>query len=584
MYDLLIKGGQLYDGSGGEPATMDVAIQGDRIVEVGEALTGRAAEVIDADGAIVTPAWVDIHTHYDGQVTWDSEMNPSASHGVGTIVMGNCGVGFAPVAPGGEQDLIELMEGVEDIPGTALHEGMPWGAWQSYPEYLDFLEGREYALNISSLVAHGAVRNFVMGERGRTNQAATEGDLSRMCDIVEEAIRVGAVGFSTSRILGHRSIQGEPVPGTFANDAEVMVIAQALKRAGKGLFQIIPSSTLGPGREGFEEHTSLEQEIDLIAQVSRESGRPATFTLFQVDSWEDKWRDAIARVKQGNAQGAQVFPQVGSRPTGLVLSMRTYHGWMMKPSYRKLLELPLEERLREMRRPEVKHAILSEESLLDGVPMGSMEFGISHAEFDMENMFVLESDSTYEPPREVSVANLASETNQTPEAWLYDYLTQDPGHMTILFFTNYSEFNLDAVREMQMDPATVTGLSDAGAHVSLIFDAVNPTYQLTYWTRDRERGATLPLSQVIHRATRKNAELFGFNDRGLIRAGMKADVNVIDYTNLRLGELELRRDLPAGGARLMQGASGYLATVINGAITRRFDEDTGARPGRLIRS
>ena len=271
MYDLLIKGGLVYDGSGGEPRVADVAVENDRIVAVGELVNGAARQTIDADGAIVTPAWVDIHTHYDGQVTWDSEMNPSASHGVGTIVMGNCGVGFAPIAPGGEQDLIELMEGVEDIPGTALHEGMPWGAWRSYPEYLDFLASREYAINISSLVAHGAVRNYVMGDRGRTNQAATEGDLSQMCDIVEEAIRAGAVGFSTSRILGHRSIQGEPVPGTFANDAEVMIIAQALKRAGKGLFQIIPASTLGPGREGFEEHTSLEQEIDLISRVSKEA-------------------------------------------------------------------------------------------------------------------------------------------------------------------------------------------------------------------------------------------------------------------------------------------------------------------------
>ena len=584
MYDLLIKGGQVYDGSGDAPRFADVAVESDRIVAMGEGVSGAARQTIEADGAIVTPAWVDIHTHYDGQVTWDTEMNPSASHGVGTIVMGNCGVGFAPIAPGGEQDLIELMEGVEDIPGTALHEGMPWGAWRSYPEYLDFLATREYAINISSLVAHGAVRNYVMGERGRTNQAATEGDLSQMCDIVEEAIRAGAVGFSTSRILGHRSIQGEPVPGTFANDAEVMIIAQALKRAGKGLFQIIPSSTLGPGREGFEEHTSLEQEIDLISRVSRESGRPATFTLFQVDSWAGKWRQAIDRVKQGNAAGAQVFPQVGSRPTGLVLSLCTYHSWMLKPSYRALKDLPMEQRLREMRKPEVKQAILSETNAVDGVPVGSMEFGISHAELNPQQTFILKSDSTYEPPLEASVAAMADGTNRSPESWLYDYLVADENNMVIMFFTNYSDFNLDAVYEMQMDPATVTGLSDAGAHVSLIFDAVNPTYQLTYWTRDRERGATLPLAHVIHRATRKNAQLFGFHDRGLIDVGMKADLNVIDYDNLKLDELHTTADLPAGGIRLMQGASGYLATVINGEVTRRFDQDTGVRSGRLIRS
>lgn len=582
MHDTIIIGGQVFDGSGAEPVQADIAIKNGRIVEVGE--VGAAAQTIDARGAIVTPAWVDIHTHYDGQVTWDDELNPSASHGVGTIVMGNCGVGFAPVAPGAEKDLIDLMEGVEDIPGTALYEGMPWGSWETYPEYLDFLSGREYAIDISSLVPHGAVRNYVMGERGRTNQAATEGDLAEMGRIVEEALKAGAVGFSTSRILGHRSIQGEPVPGTFANDTEVMVIAQALKRAGKGVFQIIPSSTLGPGREGFMEHASLEQEIDLIANVSRESGRPATFTLFQIDDWADKWREAITQVKEANRHGANVFPQVGSRPTGLVFGMQTYHLWMLKPTFLRLRDLPLGELLAELRKPEVKHAILMETNEIEGVPVGSMEFGMSHIEPTFENLFPLRSDSTYEPRQDESIASLASESNLSPESVLYDYLVAEPGRMAILFFTNYSEFNLDAVREMQLDSSTVTGLSDAGAHISLIFDAVNPTYQLSYWARDRTRGQTLPLAHVIHRATQRNAALFGFNDRGLIAPGMRADINVIDYEHLGLGELAIQNDLPAGGGRLMQGAKGYIATMIDGVITRRHDEDTGARPGRLVRS
>ncbi|MBL6689492.1 MAG: amidohydrolase family protein [Pseudomonadales bacterium] len=582
MHDTVIKGGTVYDGSGSDPVVADVAIKDGMIAEIGEGLTAK--ETIDADGAMVSPAWVDIHTHYDGQVTWDDEMNPSASHGVGTIVMGNCGVGFAPLSVGGEQDLIDLMEGVEDIPGTALHEGMPWGAWSSYPEYLDFLAGREYAINISSLVAHGAVRNFVMGERGRTNQAATEGDLSQMGQIVEEALLAGAVGFSTSRILGHRSIQGEPVPGTFANDTEVMVIAQALKRAGRGLFQIIPSSTLGPGRPEFEEHASLEQEISLIADVSRESGRPSTFTLFQIDDWSDKWQEAIAQVKEANANGAQVFPQVGSRPTGLVFSMETYHPWMLKPTYQRLKDLPIVQRLAELRKTEVKQAILKEENEIDGVPMGSMEFGVAHLEPKFEYLFPLTSSSTYEPVEGESIASMSAEKNVSPEVTLYDYLTAEQGRMAILFFTNYTDFSLDAVRAMQMDDVTVTGLSDAGAHVSLIFDAVNPTYQLTYWTRDRQRGEKLPLSHVIHRATQRNARLFGFHDRGLLAPGMKADLNVIDYNNLSLGELEIVRDLPAGGTRIMQGARGYLATLIDGVLTRSHDEDTGNRPGRLIRS
>ncbi len=583
MYDTIIKNGTIYDGSGGEPVQGDIAITAGRIDAVGD-VSGQARETLDADGTIVTPAWVDIHTHYDGQVTWDSEMNPSSSHGVGTIVMGNCGVGFAPVAGGGEQDLIDLMEGVEDIPGTALHEGMPWGAWQSYPEYLDFLASREYAVNISSLIAHGAVRNFVMGEKGRTNQAATAGDLAKMGKIVEEALRAGAVGFSTSRILGHRSIQGEPVPGTFANDTEVMVIAQALKRARKGLFQIIPSSTLGPGREGFEEHASLEQEIDLIARVSRESGRPATFTLFQIDDWADKWRQAIDQVRQANTKGAKVYPQVGSRPTGLVFGPLTYHPWMLKPTFQRLRSLPVDDRLVELRKPEVRRAILAEENEIDGVAMGSMEYGVAHLDLNFEQTFMLDSQSTYEPGREESFAAIASEQNIAPEALLYDHLMGAPDRLAIMFFTNYTDYSLDAVRQMQLDDATVTGLSDAGAHVSLIFDAVNPTYQLSYWTRDRRRGETLPLSYVIHRATRKNAQLFGFDDRGLIAPGMKADVNVIDYDNLRLGELAIRQDLPAGGVRLMQGATGYIATLIDGVRTRDHDQDTGARPGRLIRA
>ena len=583
MYDTIIKNGTIYDGSGGEPVQGDIAITAGRIDAVGD-VSGQARETLDADGTIVTPAWVDIHTHYDGQVTWDSEMNPSSSHGVGTIVMGNCGVGFAPVAGGGEQDLIDLMEGVEDIPGTALHEGMPWGTWQSYPEYLDFLASREYAVNISSLIAHGAVRNFVMGEKGRTNQAATAGDLAKMGKIVEEALRAGAVGFSTSRILGHRSIQGEPVPGTFANDTEVMVIAQALKRARKGLFQIIPSSTLGPGREGFEEHASLEQEIDLIARVSRESGRPATFTLFQIDDWADKWRQAIDQVRQANTKGAKVYPQVGSRPTGLVFGPLTYHPWMLKPTFQRLRSLPVDDRLVELRKPEVRRAILAEENEIDGVAMGSMEYGVAHLDLNFEQTFMLDSQSTYEPGREESFAAIASEQNIAPEALLYDHLMGAPDRLAIMFFTNYTDYSLDAVRQMQLDDATVTGLSDAGAHVSLIFDAVNPTYQLSYWTRDRRRGETLPLSYVIHRATRKNAQLFGFDDRGLIAPGMKADVNVIDYDNLRLGELAIRQDLPAGGVRLMQGATGYIATLIDGVRTRDHDQDTGARPGRLIRA
>jgi len=582
-FDTLIKGGTVYDGEHAEPTVQDIGIKDGVITALGH-LSEQAKETIDADGAIVTPAWIDIHTHYDGQVTWDQEMDPSASHGVGTIVMGNCGVGFAPVQTNGAQDLIDLMEGVEDIPGTALHEGMPWGDWSSYDDYLNLLANREYAINISSLVAHGAIRNFVMGERGRDNLAATEDDLKAMTALVRSALDAGAVGFSTSRILGHRSIQGEPVPGTFANDDEVMAIAEALRQSGKGVFQIIPSSTLGEGREGFREHSSLEDEIGLIAKVSQLSQRPATFTLFQVDDWSDKWREAIDQVKAHNAEGAAIFPQVGSRPTGLVFSLETYHPFMLRPTYRAMAHMDIDVKKRALRNPDVKRAILEESNDPSGVPMGSMEFGIAHAEMNYAQIFELNSQSTYEPTQDESFAHLAQQATETPESFLYDFLVKDGLSMAIMFFTNYTDYSLDAVREMQMDGATVTGLSDAGAHVSLIFDAVNPTYQLTYWARDRSRGETIPLGQVIHRATRRNAQLFGFNDRGHIEVGKKADINVIDFERLSLGDLHIRQDLPAGGKRLMQGANGYVACLINGQVTRRHDMATGCYPGRLIRS
>jgi N-acyl-D-aspartate/D-glutamate deacylase len=585
MFDLLINQGAIYDGLGNEPIIGDIAIKDGKIAAIGR-VGGSAKQTIDAKGKIVTPAWIDIHTHYDGQVTWDSEMNPSASHGVGTIVMGNCGVGFAPVPKGGEQDLIDLMEGVEDIPGSALHEGMPWGAWQTYPEYLDFLSDREYALDISSLIAHGAVRNYVMGERGRNNEAATEGDLAQMQTVVQEALEAGAVGFSTSRILGHRSIQGEPVPGTFANDTEVMMIAQAMKQANKGVFQIIPASTLGPGRPEAEEHSALEAEVELICKVSETSGRPATFTLFQVDAWAQKWQEVIHQVEQRNQNGARVSPQVGSRPTGLVFSLATYHPWSLKPSYLAIKHLPLTERKAAMADPGLRDKILSEANLIEGVAVGSMEFGIAHIEPDFTQLFALHSQSTYEPTFEESFAHLAQQQNLSPEQYLYQHLISDDAEipMAILFFTNYTDHNLDPVREMQMSATTVTGLSDAGAHVSLIFDAVNPTYQLCYWGRDRQRGPTMPLPHLIHRATAKNAQLFGFTDRGSLEVGKRADINVIDFESLHLTDLQLANDLPAGGTRLLQGAKGYDATIINGVITRRFDEDTGARPGRLVRS
>lgn len=584
MYDTLIRGGTLVDGRGGAPVSGDIALQDGRIAAVGGRIDGPARETVDAAGCIVTPGWVDIHTHFDGQVTWDSAMDPSASHGVSTIVMGNCGVGFAPVAPGGERDLIELMEGVEDIPGSALVEGMPWGAWASYPEYLDYLATREYALDVGSLVAHGAVRNFVMGERGRHNEPASADDIAAMARIVTEAVRAGSVGFSTSRILGHVSVRGEQVPGTFARDDEVLALAGALKSAGRGVFQMIPSSTLGSGNAFGDEPHDLMSEVELMGRLSKASGRPLTFTLFQVEAWRERWHEVLDRVVALNGEGAAIFPQVGARPTGIVISLSTYHSFMRRPTYLKIRDLPMAARLAELRKPEVKAAILAEQSVPHELP-GTMENGVAFAELNFEQTFALDEAKDYEPLPAQSFAAQAAAAGQDPWAYLYDFLVRGDGEdFAVMYFTNYPDHNMDAVYAMHMHDATVTGLSDAGAHVSVIFDAVAPTYSLTHWVRDRSRGPRLPLERVVARQTLKNAELFGFRDRGSLEMGRRADVNVIDFDGLQLGELKVHRDLPAGGIRLLQGASGYVGTWVNGVRTRDHDVDTGARPGRLLRS
>jgi N-acyl-D-aspartate/D-glutamate deacylase len=403
-----------------------------------------------------------------------------------------------------------------------------------------------------------------------------------MAAIVEEALTAGAVGFSTSRIMGHRSIHGDQVPGTFAEEAELAAIAAGMGRAGRGVLQAIPSGTLGKGME----HSSLESEIELICRLSRQSARPATFTLFETMDDTSKWREALSLVKAGNRAGSDVHPQVGSRPTGLVFSLGSYHPFMAKPSYLALAHLPLAERARAMRDPTVKARILAETSAPQEYP-GKMESLIVVAPLPMTQTFPLTSHSTYEPTLEESFDALANAAGGDATGWtrLYDHLVQGDGRdFAITFFTGYANYSLDAHREMQLDDSTVVGLSDGGAHVGLIFDAVSPTYQLSYWARDRRRGATLPLAHVINRQTRRNAELFGFIDRGLIAPGMRADLNVIDFEGLTLGELTLKADLPAGGSRLLQPAKGYLATLVAGDLTRRHDEDTGARPGRLLRS
>jgi N-acyl-D-aspartate/D-glutamate deacylase len=581
MLDTKIQGAKIVDGTGAPAETGDIGIRDGRIVARGQ-VAEEAREVIDADGALATPGWVDVHTHYDGQVTWDDQIDPSASHGVTTVVMGNCGVGFAPVHRGQESELIELMEGVEDIPGTALHEGMPWGEWESFPEYLAFLDSREYALDVGAQLAHGALRNFVMGQRGRDNEDPTAEDLARMCTLVEEAMRAGAVGFSTSRTVGHRSIGGVPVPGTFAEADELLALAEAMQRAGSGVFELIPASTVGKLEALGGEKFSLLEEFELIKQIGR-VGRPVTFTTVQVPDFPDTWQDYLRGAAEENAKGSNLRPQVASRPIGFVTSLQTYHMFQRRETYLKLLDLPFEQRVKEMKKPEIRAAILADADVPVSEPgaMANIHGLLSEvAPF----LFPITMPIDYEPdPGQMLGARAAAENRPIHEV-VYDFLLENDGDsFGILLGSNYMAFNHDVIHTMLSDPNTVTGLSDAGAHVNLIFDAVAPTYQLVHWVRDRARGERLPIELVVQKQSLTNAELYGLADRGSLEVGKRADLNLIDFDRLSLGALEVHRDLPAGGSRILQQASGYLGTFVNGVRTRENDCDTGARPGRLVR-
>ena len=585
MFDYLIKGGTLVDGTGVAPVTGDVAVKDGVIIEVGGSISGAAAETIDADGALVAPGWVDVHTHYDGQVSWDDELAPSSHNGITTIVMGNCGVGFAPVVPGQEHELIELMEGVEDIPGAALHEGMDWGAWQSFPEYMDYIAGREYALDVGAQIAHGAVRFHAMGERGRLNEDANADDIAAMARIVAEAIGAGAVGFSTSRTIGHRALWGEPVPGTFAPDEELMGIAAAMGRVGKGVFEMIPAGTVGKLEALGGEKTTQEAEHELMRRFSMESGRPVTFTLVQSPDYDPNlWRKILQMTDEANSAGAQLFPQVSSRPIGFLTGLSAYHAFMRKPTYlEKLAHLPLPERAQAMRAPEIREALMTESSVRPDEP-GSMEnvYGLFTRAAPV--MFPLSDPVDYEPGKEQTLGARAAESGREPIDVMYDYLLEDGGTRFASLSTVDTHARMEVLREMLMHPATVTGLSDAGAHVTLICDGTMPTTQLTHWTRDRAKGEQIPIEFLVNKQSARNAALYGMTDRGTIEVGKRADINVIDHTNLKVSPPVAHQDLPAGGTRLMQPVQGYVATLCAGEVTRRNDEDTGARPGRLVRS
>ena len=577
MYDLLIKGGTVVDGTGADRFEADVAVVDGKIVAIGPDLDAEARNTIDATGKLVTPGFVDIHTHYDGQATWDGELQPSSAHGVTTVVMGNCGVGFAPVRPGTEEWLIQLMEGVEDIPGTALAEGMDW-SWETFPQYLDALDKRELSIDVATQIAHGAVRGYVMGERGAKNEPANSEDIAAMSAIVQEAVEAGALGVSTSRTLGHRAIDGEPVPGTYAAEDELFGLGRGLQAGGGGVFELAPAGAAGL------DLISPPKEMDWMRRLSAEIGQPVSFALIEVAGDPDLWKRMMDESLQACDDGAQVYPQVAGRPFGMLIGLTTHHAFAKRPSFAALADRPFDEIAAEMRRPQTKAAILGEDDLPPdpNVLFDGLNLLVQAA---LDKIYVLGDPPDYEPGPDRTIAALADAAGVEPLEMAYDLFAEGDGSALLMYpMFNYFHGNHDAIRSQLTHPRAVMGLSDGGAHCGMICDASIPTYMLTHWTRDRSRGEQLPLEWVIKKQTHDTAELYGLaGDRGTIEVGKRADLNVIDYDGLTLRSPRLAHDLPAGGRRLLQDAQGYLSTVVAGEVTRRDGSDTGARPGQLVR-
>jgi N-acyl-D-aspartate/D-glutamate deacylase len=564
-FDLVIRGGTVFDGSGEQGFEGDVAITGGRIAGVGRRVNGKGREEIDAKGKIVTPGFVDIHTHYDGQATWDKHLTPSAWHGVTTAVMGNCGVGFAPCRANDHDMLIRLMEGVEDIPGVVLTEGLKWN-WETFPEFLDALEAHPHDIDFAAQVPHGALRVYVMGERGANRDPATAGDIREMAAIARDAVKAGALGFSTSRTLNHRTSDGQPTPTLTAAEDELVGIAMGLKAANAGVLQVV-SDFADPARE-----------LTMLRRMVADSGRPLSFSLLQSDRGPEAWKMLLGWVDQCNADGLPVRAQVCGRPVGLLLGLSlTLNPFSAHPSYKTIEHLPFAERLKLLRTPEWRAKLLNE------TPNSDNPF-VKAVLRNFAKMFPLADPPNYEPTADESLGARAAQRNVSPEELAYDWMLQDDGRALILFpFLNYADDNLEPALAMMRHPHTVLGLGDGGAHVGMICDGSFPTSMLTHWTRDRTRGAKLPLEWVIKAQSRDTAAAVGLHDRGLLKPGYKADLNVIDHARLTLHRPKVAYDLPAGGRRLVQYADGYEATVVSGAVTYRNGKATGALPGKLIR-
>ena len=562
MHELVIRGGSVVDGTGAPAVTADLAVDDGVITEVGK-VAGKGHRELDADGLVVAPGWVDVHTHYDGQVTWDPELTPSSWHGVTTVVMGNCGVGFAPVRPDAKDFLIELMEGVEDIPGTALHEGIAWD-WETFPEYLDALDKTPRTIDVAAQVPHAALRAYVMGERAHDRDSTAE-EIAEMSRLAEEALRAGACGVSTSQTILHSSKHGL-VPGTHAMPEELIALGEAVGRAGHGVFQLISDHQGGAA--------DREWLVDLVDRT----GITATYTLAQAGHAPDAWRAAIAAGDADHAVGRRIVPQVANRPTGMLFGLQSsLHPFFTHPTYRKIGDLPLAERVAMLRRPEVREALVAEEpATKNPIARGLMQ--------RWGQIFPLGAAPDYEPPSSASVAAVAEREGRDPQDVVLDWLLESDG-TAFLFapLASYVDHNLDAIHEMMTNPNTVLGLSDGGAHCGLICDVSMPTYLLTHWVNGRSRGARLGLEQAISLQTSRTAALYGMHDRGVLATGKRADINLIDLEGMRLHAPEMVNDLPAGGRRLIQKADGYVATLVAGRVTFEHGQPTGERPGGLVR-
>ena len=568
MHDIVIRGGSIIDGSGAPAFTGDVAIAGGRIAAVG-GKQGPARREIDADGLLVTPGWVDVHTHYDGQAMWDPLLAPSCWHGVTTVMFGNCGVGFAPVKKEHRSALMDLMEGVEEIPNPVLAAGLNW-EWETFPQYMDELDRRPRAIDVAAQIAHLPLRVNVMGDRAVRREAATPDDIASMRDLTVEALRSGAFGFTTSRTDSHKTPDGDLVPSRDADDHELLGIGQALGITGTGAFGM---------NSDFDDE---DYELRWMRKQARATGRPVWFLLTDRYTDPGRWRRLMKAVHAARAEGLPVTAQMAGRPIGVMMGIGTaLNPFTVRPTYKQIESLPIEEQRRRLRDPEMRRAILAERPSEAEVAKLAQFRQLVTTRFD--KFFTMGNPPDYEPGPEKSVGAIAARENRTPDEVAYDYMLED-GQYLYFPVVNYVTGDHEPIREMLNDPACLLGLSDGGAHCTSIIDAGVPSYMLTHWGRDRTRGPKFPLEMLVKRQTSETANFFGLTDRGRLAPGLRADLNVIDFNGMRMQKPELIHDMPANGRRFVQRVTGYEATVVAGQPIFERGEHTGALPGKLVRA